>query len=141
MTRERLLRYALFGILITSIIMGGIYRAWHRSSAKVHPVSCQSPLQTCQFSVKGHPVQVNFDGAPSGLHPFTLQVMTANASRVYATFTMRDMDMGYNRYRLIQKTPGLWQAKVVLPVCATGRHDWLITLNIDGNKIRIPFSS
>ena len=141
MNRAPLLRYALIGILISSIVGGGIYRIWHRSSEKIRPVSCQSPLQICQFIIKGQPVQIQFGQPPSGLRPFLLTVMTAKAHRVYVTFTMRDMDMGYNRYRLTRTNAGIWQAKVILPVCVTGRHDWLVTINIDGNLISIPFSS
>jgi hypothetical protein len=45
-------------------------------------------------------------------------------------FTMVDMDMGLNRYRLVRGEDGLWRGNAMLPVCTTGRRDWLATLEI-----------
>ena len=140
MTREWLLKFALPTLLIGILIAGGAYQAWHRAEDKITTISCPNPLQGCQFVLQHQPVQVDFIGPPSGLHPFTVHITTPGAKVIYAYFTMRDMEMGYNRYRLIQQAPQQWQAKVVLPVCVTGRHDWLLTLDIDGEKIAIPFS-
>lgn len=140
MKREWLLKYALPALLIGTLIAGGVYQAWYRAENKVTTIECANPLQGCQFQLDRQSVHVSFIDPPSGLHPFTVRVTTAHAKSVYAYFTMRDMDMGYNRYRLTQQQPQLWQARVVLPVCVTGRHDWLLTLDIDDKKVAIPFS-
>lgn len=140
MKREWLLKYALPTLLIGILVAGGIYQTWYRAGNKVTAIACANPLQGCQFQLERQAVQVRFIDPPSGLHPFTVHVTTANAKNVYASFSMRDMEMGYNRYRLTQQTPQQWQARVVLPVCVTGRHDWLLTLDIDGKTVAIPFS-
>ena len=140
MKREWLLKYALPTLLIGILVAGGVYQTWYRAENKVTTIECSNPLQGCQFQLGQQAVHVSFIDPPSGLHPFTVRVTTANAKSVYAYFTMRDMEMGYNRYRLTQQQPQLWQARVVLPVCVTGRHDWLLTLDIDGKKVAIPFS-
>ena len=140
MKREWLLKYALPTLLIGILVTGGVYQGWRRTQDKVTTIHCPDPLQGCQFQLHQQPVRVNFINPPSGLHPFTVRVSAAQAKTVYAYFTMRDMEMGYNRYQLTQQTPGLWQASVVLPVCVTGRHDWLLTLDMDGAKVAIPFS-
>lgn len=43
---------------------------------------------------------------------------------------MQDMDMGINRFVFSPGDGGQWEAKVMIPVCATGRRDWLATLVI-----------
>ena len=140
MNREWLLKYALPTLLIAILIAGGVYQSWQRAEDKITTINCPDPLKGCQFQMHHQQISVNFVEPPSGLHPFTVRVSNAEAKVIYAYFTMRDMEMGYNRYRLTQQSPQHWQAKVVLPVCVTGRHDWLLTLDIDGEKVAIPFS-
>ena len=38
---------------------------------------------------------------------------------------MKGMDMGWNRYRLNKDAAGYWNAEVTLPVCVSGRSDWV----------------
>lgn len=40
-------------------------------------------------------------------------------------FSMPDMDMGANRYRLIAEASAGWHADITLPICMSGRTDWL----------------
>lgn len=54
---------------------------------------------------------------------------------------MVDMDMGVNRYRLEPAGAGVWQANVVLPVCVAGRSNWIMTLEVDDVKVRVPFTA
>lgn len=133
-------KYALLIALVSILIAGGVYQRWQRAGTQIPTVACTHPLQGCQFQLKQQSVQVSFINSPSGLHPFTLRVIMPHAQHIYATFAMRDMAMGNNRYRLLHVGGNLWQASVVLPVCVTGRHDWLLTLDIDGQKVTIPFS-
>jgi hypothetical protein len=41
---------------------------------------------------------------------------------------MIGMDMGINRFRFVEKKPGVWEATIMIPVCSTGRRDWLASL-------------
>ncbi|MHB1677601.1 MAG: hypothetical protein ACYCSS_08725 [Sulfuriferula sp.] len=141
MTPKQLMRYAVATILIGVLVFGGIYQKWHHTAQKPRTVNCADTLHTCRFTMDRQSVQVNFLEPPTGLHPFTLQVEIPSAHRIFASFTMPEMDMGNNRYRLLQKNAQLWQAQVILPVCMSGGHNWLLTLNIDGKTITIPFSA
>ncbi|WP_312264893.1 hypothetical protein, partial [Rivihabitans pingtungensis] len=47
-----------------------------------------------------------------------------------AEFAMAGMDMGSARFPLRQVGDGRWQADIMLPVCVTGRQDWLMLLTI-----------
>lgn len=133
-------KFALLTVLIAAVITGVIYQIWPNSPEPITTSSCVNPLKSCQIELNQQPVQINFVDPPSGLQPFTLRVTTPKASRISATFSMRDMDMGSNRYILVHNAPATWQAKVMLPVCVSGRHDWLLTLEIDGNQVLMPFS-
>jgi hypothetical protein len=140
MKHDWLLKYALPALLIGTAIAGGIYQTWQHQHNQVTRITCAAPMQGCAFQLDQQPVQVEFVEPPSGLHPFTLRVITPHAQEIHAHFTMQEMEMGYNQYQLISQSPQHWQARVVLPVCVTGRHDWILTLNIDGKQVEIPFS-
>jgi hypothetical protein len=65
------------------------------------------------------------------MKPIRLQLETANAKQVYASFVMEKMEMGLNRYHLLkQGDSDLWLAEVTLPVCAQGRSDWVVQVEI-----------
>jgi hypothetical protein len=54
---------------------------------------------------------------------------------------MKDMDMGINRFLFREVGQGAWEANMIIPVCATGRRDWLASLVIleEGKHQRIVF--
>lgn len=54
---------------------------------------------------------------------------------------MKDMDMGINRFMFRQEGQGAWEADMIIPVCATGRRDWLASVVIlgDGKHQRVVF--
>jgi hypothetical protein len=62
---------------------------------------------------------------------------------VEVTFFMRGMDMGLNRYRLDADTRGEWKGRVTLPVCMSGRSDWIaavaLTTAVRKYEVQIPF--
>ena len=74
--------------------------------------------------------------------PIRLRVMTAERvpSDIVLSFSMVGMDMGRNRYRLLQADSGAssaadggvgdWQGRATLPLCATGRRDWTAELTV-----------
>lgn len=52
-------------------------------------------------------------------------------AQISVEFQMRAMDMGLNRYRLEPAADGLWQGRAILPVCTTGRSDWVARIDIE----------
>jgi hypothetical protein len=58
---------------------------------------------------------------------------------VEARFTMEGMDMGFNQYVLRADKEGVFRARVTLPVCVTGSREWLMTLDLDGMRLAVPF--
>lgn len=77
------------------------------------------------------------------IKPFKMFVTNAPADteKVYVSFSMTDMDMGFNRYKFIrdEDNPRNWTAaSVLLPVCVVSRKDYLVDLTIGKKVYRIP---
>lgn len=76
-------------------------------------------------------LMVRTSHSPQVLKPFELSIQWESenvvaVSEVYASFAMEGMEMGLNRYRLVQKSENLWVAEVTLPACVRGRADWIM---------------
>ena len=111
--------------------------ACHSPEKSTIPVECADLLHGCTMADK---LTLQFSSPPSALTAFDL-VVKAGASRdIHATFKMKGMQMGENRYRLVFEN-GVWKAKVLLPVCVQGRRDWLLLLDVDGQQYVVPFVS
>lgn len=119
----------------------GWYYFHAENSVKIQTIPCADITKGCG----NQHLQIHFDRTPQVMKPFNLSAKVASASEVHASFAMRGMEMGLNRYRLLQKPDGLWQAEVTLPVCIRGRSDWLVELEVkapDGTqRYQLPFSS
>jgi len=81
------------------------------------------------------------------LVPFPLSVEVQgdqSVDAVTAHFAMQGMDMGMNRYQLISDGADRWFANVTLPVCASGRSDWLVVIEVmtKGRRftLEVPFA-
>jgi hypothetical protein len=114
---------------------------WLKRPAEAVAVPCADPLAGCAFSHRGAPASVRFSMLPAPLEAFELTVTTAGATRISAEFQMVGMDMGFNRYDLRQAGSTAFAAKVTLPVCVSGRRDWVLRLDVDGSLYAIPFST
>lgn len=90
---------------------------------------CSPVARDCAAGRGATRLQFGIPGRPGPMAPFGLRVRTAgfDAETVNVAFEMPGMDMGLNRYRLVQdaQTPGLWVGKASLPVCGSGRLDWV----------------
>lgn len=58
---------------------------------------------------------------------------------VHAYFLMRGMDMGFNRYRFVRDGDH-WRAVVTLPVCVSGRRDWVMVMESPRLRYQLAFS-
>lgn len=101
------------------------------------PVTCADPLAGCRI---GDGLELRFSHTPSAMQAFDLEIVAPQETPVHASFQMRGMEMGMNRYRLLWEQ-GKWRAKVMLPACVQGRHDWLLRLEVDGRAYEIPFKA
>ncbi len=133
------LRWAILVMAILVAIAASGY--WLNRPPDLHAVSCLDPVAGCRFSHGGAAARTTFSHQPTPLAPFEVRVQAAGARRISAAFRMNGMEMGFNRYDLKMKVPGLFAASVILPVCISGRHDWTMLLEIDGVRYALPFST
>jgi len=102
--------------------------------------------QGCRAADESVAVTVTFGAEPRALQPFPIHLQLAGhqqADSVTVAFSMQDMDMGTNRYRLIADESAGWNADITLPVCVSGRMDWVadFELVLTGQRlqIQVPF--
>lgn len=112
--------------------LGNIKSQGHSSSETI--VDCSPWLKSCEFMIAGNVVSLTFSDQPKPLMPFEVLVST-QLELSGMSMNMDSMDMGSNQYSW-RPMPGGWKSSVVLPVCVTGRTDWLMTINTTkGNAI------
>ncbi len=72
----------------------------------------------------------------------TVENAPAETQQVSISFSMKDMDMGFNRYMLEQQSPHTWQARQIhLPACVEGRRDYIADITIGGQTFQTTFTA
>jgi len=102
--------------------------------------------QGCRATDESVAVTVTFGAEPRALQPFPIHIQLdghQQADSVTVAFSMQDMDMGSNRYRLIAEASAGWNADITLPICTSGRTDWVadfeLVLADRRLQIQVPF--
>lgn len=119
----------------------GLVLWYDRSTTEDAAVAVECVLLTegCTQTVAGRQIDFGVDVQPAPMQPFSLWVRADGARSVEASFTMDGMDMGFNLYRLRADADGVFRGNVTLPVCVSGRRDWIMTLRIDETRLAVPF--
>ncbi|MEW5893758.1 MAG: hypothetical protein AB1697_11525 [Pseudomonadota bacterium] len=126
------------GLVIGLIVL--LLAVWStRQSTPPQTVRCPNLAAGCSVALAGRTIELGVEGELRVLKPFQLWVKAPGARRVQAQFTMVNMDMGFNLYTLRPDAQGVFRGRIVLPVCVSGRRDWLMSLEIDGQRIEVPF--
>lgn len=132
------------GLSALGIAVGGFYRAidsWPRPSAHAIILSADpacNPLgRACTARDATMVVALELPDAVKPLSPFPVQVQlagvgAATVESVAVSFTMPDMNMGFNRFELRRQATHTWRGEALLPVCSMGRRDWRATVEVAG---------
>jgi len=128
-------------LLVVALVAIAVAGWWLKRPPEAVAVRCADPLAGCSFSHRGATARVRFSIPPVPMEAFELTVIAPNAAKVSAEFQMVGMDMGFNRYDLRPAGGGAFASKVTLPVCISGRRDWLLYLDMDGSRYALPFST
>jgi len=133
--------------LILLIALGSVAQFyWAKPDLEVISVlPCADINQSCGNEI----FTVQLAEAPQVMKPLHLNLHMNRAEAVqsvHVDFAMQRMDMGLNRYRLIQSNQTSdWRAEVTLPICVQGRSDWNLLVEIEaGGKVQrfqLPFSA
>ncbi|MCB5190428.1 hypothetical protein LG198_06790 [Methylobacillus arboreus] len=114
-------------LAVVLLILGGLTYAWFKQgAAAIKSLPCEDILHGCSNA----DVRVQAIASPKVMRAFEMRIESADAESIHASFDMHDMQMGLNRYRFQQQPDGSWRAMVTLPVCVSGRSDWLMTIDI-----------
>lgn len=66
----------------------------------------------------------------------------AGTEQVSISFSMKNMDMGFNRYMFERQPSGTWQAaRIRLPVCVEGRRDFTADITIGSRTFQTAFTA
>ena len=101
--------------------------------------NCNPAKSICTAAKQDTSVTLYFPEKVHYLRPFRMQVTTKGISNssiesIYIDYTMVGMDMGLNRFSLMPVTDAKGQLRYegegILPVCVSGRVDWLANVNV-----------
>lgn len=127
--------------LVVAFIALAIVATYVRRSPSSQAITCIDPVQGCAFSYRGRPAHLRFSEHPVSMQPFALEVRVPGASHVHAEAHMVGMEMGFNRYDLRPARPDVFVAQLRLPVCVSGRRDWMLYLEVGQERYALPFKS
>ncbi len=102
-------------------------------------VACADLTAGCAYGSGADVIEFGSDERPNPMQSFNLWLRAPGARSVEASFTMEGMDMGFNLYRLRADEQGVFHANITLPVCVTGRRDWIMNLRVDDTHLAVPF--
>jgi len=104
---------------------------------------CDLIKSKCNLTLAGSELEIYLTGEVKALEKFTVNIMDHDDSieQASVTLTMKAMDMGNNRFNFVRSKESGWKSDVVIPVCTTGRRDWLFEIEIvhSGIKKRVIF--
>ena len=112
---------------------------WQRQQSKANVVEC-SLTQGCVLP-DGSTVRAT---SINTHEPFDIVVenVPKNTGAVSISFSMKNMDMGFNRYNLTKQSPRSWQAaQIRLPFCVEGRHDYTADITVGKQTFQTAFSA
>lgn len=102
---------------------------------------CRADRSVCIASADGARISLELGPGVPVMRPFAIRATASLAAgeqpeQVEVDFDMIGMDMGRNRYRLVQDADHVWQGVATLPVCTTGRSDWQAVVEIEADSGR-----
>ncbi len=129
-----------------------VLTACGEKSAEAPPVQTLRPDSGCDVlegctgrDETGLSVTVRMAPHRSALKPFNVSLSGNTAlESVTVSLEMQGMAMGQNRYRLLETDAGSWQADITLPICTSGRSDWIAMFDVQASgrhyRLNVPFT-
>lgn len=134
-------RFIVPVLVIVALAALALWGAWPKNSPRqAQAINCTEPTAGCTFMHDGLTATLRFSARPEALKPFVLSISARRLRRASVSFQMADMDMGFNRYELLQDAEGNWTAQVTLPVCTVSRGGWVAELTLDGRPYTLAFN-
>ncbi|QEY26912.1 hypothetical protein [Neisseria zalophi] len=129
---------AVLLLLFAAVKIGGLL--WWKNSQPDVRVMAEAECNVQKGCHLPNGAEVEFVGQVSTQTPFDIVInnVPPETQEVYVSFSMRDMDMGFNRYKLVRQEGGEWAAKNIrLPICTQDRRDYLADIHIGGEVFQM----
>jgi putative secreted protein len=112
---------------------------WQKQQPQAHAAECDL-IKGCTLPDGSHVRSTPISHRSA--FDITVENAPAETQQVSISFSMKDMDMGFNRYMLQQQSPRTWQARQIrLPVCVEGRRDYIADITIGGQTFQTTFTA
>lgn len=131
--KHKMLSLGLLLLLFAAVKLAVLWW-WQQQQPAVTDIVCDIQAG-CTLPDGGH---IRFGSTLGIKSPFDIHYQ-GKAQQVSVSFSMRDMDMGFNRYELQPSDGGRSAQNVRLPLCTSARHDFLADIDADGRRYRIAF--
>lgn len=119
------------------------------NALRLSDAACDSARRACVAEGDDFAIEWLLGPPVRALESFALELRVVRGSvpmdaQITVDFHMRAMDMGQTRYRLQRAADGVWHGRAMLPVCVSGRSDWVAAVSIqaDGRRwtAELPFT-
>ncbi|WP_306607511.1 hypothetical protein [Azonexus sp.] len=146
---KKILLDIIGGLLIVLVVVVGYKLSpllLPQSDLSIAPdPSCNVQQQACSVALPGGGslvFSVNTQPIPL-VKPFEVKVEVrgSSAKNVAIDFAGVDMEMGFNRPQLAERSAGIFIGEATLPVCVTGHMTWQATVLLETSdaRIAVPF--
>lgn len=110
---------------------------------KIQSDNCTIENKECVVELNEFKVKIIFDENIYYLKRFNVSVLNESSDNIklksiQVEFKMNNMNMGVNRFMLkntgLENNKQVWHGKALLPICVTGRADWLSEFEVETTK-------
>ncbi|STZ77461.1 hypothetical protein [Bergeriella denitrificans] len=108
------------------------------------PQAQAAPCAVTQGCTLPNGIYAKFSDRIAAKAPFDIELrgVPEHIGSITVSFSMKDMDMGFNRYKLLPEGSGVWAARNIrLPLCIERRSDYLADINIGGTVFQTAFTA
>jgi len=97
---------------------------------------CDPSQQACGANLQGLSITLSTSQPVSAMKLFDVKLQANGFSqqtinKASANFVMQGMEMGLSKFNLAEMKKGIWQGQAMLPVCTSGRSDWLVEIKLE----------
>lgn len=132
----------LFAVLLLVFAAGKLLVLYWFSAQQPAVAEAAVPCNPAQGCILPDGSRLTFRAALRQPFDIELHRPPAGVQQVSVSFSMRDMQMGFNRFDLKPQPEGSWRAAGVrLPVCTDRRNDYLADVTVGSRTFQVAFEA
>ena len=119
----------------------GWFKPWFsKQPVQIVNIMCNDLSLGCSFKIDQQIYSIKSNQPINTSQPVNL-TLQGPAQSIRLSWQMLGMEMGNNYYKMLSDDQKTWRAETMLPICSQQRLDWLLTLEIDQNRILLQTQS